>query len=129
MTNRQMFDAVMNRLDRMDERFDRVEERLDKLEERLDRVEERLDKLEESHTALTERVDAMESDLERKITELQVVLETRVIPPLQEMAACYASTYFKYVQGVCRDRRTVVDVKQIKRTVAGHADRLRAAGL
>ena len=85
------FDAVYQRLDRLEteyhmlvaglkrveERLDRVEQRLDRVEGRLDRVESRLDSLEQRASAIEQKLEKMTlrselEDLKARVDGLQV---------------------------------------------------------
>ncbi|TCT16264.1 hypothetical protein EDC18_102281 [Natranaerovirga pectinivora] len=57
---KQMFNLVLNKLDKIDTRLDQIEQRLDKVEQRLDKVEQRLDKVEQRLDSLEHRMEKLE---------------------------------------------------------------------
>ena len=67
MTNRELLETIVIKLESIDQRLDRVEQRLDKVEQRLDRVEQRLDKVEQRLDLLEQRFDS----LEQRVTSLE----------------------------------------------------------
>ena len=75
MTTRELLEAIVIKLDHIDQRLDKVEQRLDKVERRLDKVEQRLDTLEQRFDSLEQRVSNLESgqiSMERRITNLDL---------------------------------------------------------
>ena len=81
MTNRELLEAIVIKLDHIDQRLDKVEQRLDKVEQRLDKLEQRLDTLEQRFDSLEQRVSNLESgqiSMERRITNIELTLENEV---------------------------------------------------
>ncbi len=92
MTNRELLETIVIKLESIDQRLDRVEQRLDKVEQRLDRVEQRLDRVEQRLDKVEQRLDKVEQrldlleqrfdSLEQRVTSLEHrfdSLEQRVI--------------------------------------------------
>lgn len=119
MTNEEMYEALVKRIDKMDGNLSATIKEVGNLSAKIDNVDGNL----------RTTINAMRSDLERQICEVSVTLETEVIPPLNTMSACYTSTYDKYVKGICRDRTAAVEIEQLKETAPDHSQRLQAAGL
>ena len=74
MTNRELLETIVIKLESIDQRLGRVEQRLDKVEQRLDRVEQRLDSLEQRFNSLEQRVSNLESGqiaMEQRLTNLE----------------------------------------------------------
>ena len=74
MTNRELLETIVIKLESIDQRLGRVEQRLDKVEQRLDRVEQRLDSLEQRFDSLEQRVSNLESGqiaMEQRLTNLE----------------------------------------------------------
>lgn len=88
MTNRELLETIViklesidQRLGRVEQRLDKVEQRLDKVEQRLDKVEQRLDSLEQQFDSLEQRVSNLESGqiaMERRLTNIELTLENEV---------------------------------------------------
>ena len=72
MTNRELLETIVIKLESIDQRLGRVEQRLDKVEQRLDRVEQRLDSLEQRFDSLEQRVSNLESG--------QIAMEAEIGP-------------------------------------------------
>ena len=74
MTNRELLETIVIKLESIDQRLDRVEQRLDKVEQRLDKVEQRLDLLEQRFDSLEQRVTSLEhrfDSLEQRVISLE----------------------------------------------------------
>ena len=81
MTNRELLETIVIKLESIDQRLGRVEQRLDKVEQRLDRVEQRLDSLEQRFDSLEQRVSNLESGqiaMEQRLTNIELTLENEV---------------------------------------------------
>jgi len=74
MTNRELLETIVIKLESIDQRLGRVEQRLDKVEQRLDRVEQRLDSLESGQIAMEQRLTNLESGqiaMEQRLANLE----------------------------------------------------------
>ena len=74
MTNRELLETIVIKLESIDQRLDRVEQRLDRVEQRLDKVEQRLDLLEQRFDSLEQRVTSLEhrfDSLEQRVISLE----------------------------------------------------------
>ena len=88
MTNRELLETIVIKLESIDQRLGRVEQRLDKVEQRLDRVEQRLDKVEQRLDSLEQRFDSLEQRvsnlesgqiaMEQRLTNIELTLENEV---------------------------------------------------
>ena len=81
MTNRELLETIVIKLESIDQRLGRVEQRLDKVEQRLDRVEQRLDSLEQRFDSLEQRVSNLESgqlSMANRLTNMELTLENEV---------------------------------------------------
>ena len=81
MTNRELLETIVIKLESIDQRLGRVEQRLDKVEQRLDRVEQRLDSLEQRFDSLEQRVSNLESGqlaMANRLTNIELTLENEV---------------------------------------------------
>ena len=74
MTNRELLETIVIKLESIDQRLGRVEQRLDKVEQRLDSLEQRFDSLEQ-------RVSNLESgqlSMANRLTNIELTLENEV---------------------------------------------------
>ena len=74
MTNRELLETIVIKLESIDQRLGRVEQRLDKVEQRLDRVEQRLDKVEQRLTNL----ESGQLSMANRLTNIELTLENEV---------------------------------------------------
>ena len=81
MTNRELLETIVIKLESIDQRLGRVEQRLDKVEQRLDRVEQRLANLESGQIAMEQRLANLESgqlSMANRLTNMELTLENEV---------------------------------------------------
>lgn len=98
----------------IDRRFDAVDKRLDGMDKRLDRMDERLDRMDE-------RFDAMD----RRLTRVELRQENEILPRLQNIEACYTSTYERYRTGLTKLDAMQADISVIKSVVSEHSEKLK----
>lgn len=142
-------DAIETRLDAIETRLDAVEAgqntlfeelrnvkaRLRAVEIRIESSERKLEALEESHQRsvekifdLEKRLSAVESivlNLDGVVLRYGVCLENTVVPQLNEISACYFTTFERYQKGVDDYEHMDSDIKLMKPLVADHDDKLR----
>ena len=110
MTNRELLEAIVIKLDHIDQRLDKVEQRLDKVEQRLDKVEQRLDKVEQRLDTLEQRFDSLEQrvsnlesgqiSMERRITNIELTLENEVCRNICTIAEAHLDLSRKFDQAL-----------------------------
>ena len=103
MTNRELLEAIVIKLDHIDQRLDKVEQRLDKVEQRLDKLEQRLDTLEQRFDSLEQRVSNLESgqiSMERRITNIELTLENEVCRNICTIAEAHLDLSRKFDQAL-----------------------------
>lgn len=98
----------------IDRCFDAVDKRLDGMDKRLDRMDERLDRMDE-------RFDAMD----RRLTRVELRQENEILPRLQNIEACYTSTYERYRTGLTKLDAMQADISVIKSVVSEHSEKLK----
>ena len=103
MTNRELLEAIVIKLDHIDQRLDKVEQRLDKVEQRLDKVEQRLDTLEQRFDSLEQRVSNLESgqiSMERRLANIELTLENEVCRNICTIAEAHLDLSRKFDQAL-----------------------------
>ena len=103
MTNRELLEAIVIKLDHIDQRLVKVEQRLDKVEQRLDKLEQRLDTLEQRFDSLEQRVSNLESgqiSMERRITNIELTLENEVCRNICTIAEAHLDLSRKFDQAL-----------------------------
>ena len=88
MTNRELLETIVIKLESIDQRLGRVEQRLDKVEQRLDSLEQRFDSLEQrvsnlesGQIAMEQRLTNLESgqlSMANRLTNIELTLENEV---------------------------------------------------
>lgn len=119
----------------LDEKLTKIEERMTALEERVTRLEERMAALEERMTALEERVTVLEGrvshleecviNLEGRATRMELLMENDMLPRLQNIEACYTSTYKRYAHGTDQIETMQEDINTLKKVVQEHSEKLK----
>lgn len=84
--------------------------------------------LDEKVNALDERMDRLEgrmTSLESAGKKMRVLLENEVLPRLQNIEACYLSTYRRYAEGMEKMEAFQTDMELVKKVVAEHSVKLK----
>ena len=112
----------------LDEKLTKIEERMTALEERVTRLEERMAVLEERVTVLEGRVSHLEEcviNLEGRATRMELLMENDMLPRLQNIEACYTSTYKRYAHGTDQIETMQEDINTLKKVVQEHSEKLK----
>ena len=108
-------------------RLDKLEERVAKLEERMTALEERVAKLEGRMTVMEGRMTAVEDRMtinEGHMLKVELLLENDMLPRLQNIEACYTSTYRRYQFRTEQIDTMQEDVNVLKKVVQEHSEML-----
>lgn len=107
-----------------------MEEMLDrKLDEKLDA---RLKPIEHELKGLRAEVDGLRVEvdtLKTEIHQIKLFQENIIMPRLNDIEACYTSTYQRYKDHADRMEQTYEDVALLKKVVASHSEMLQRAGI
>lgn len=110
-----------------------MEEMLDrKLDERLKPIEHELKSLKAEVDGLKAEVDGLKKEvdtLKTEIHQIKLFQENIIMPRLNDIEACYTSTYKRYKDHADRMEQTYEDVALLKKVVAGHSEMLQRAGI
>lgn len=110
----QKVETVDNKLDKLEKRLDNVEKRLDNVEKRLDSVEKRLDNVEKRLDILEKRIDSLEQrveKLEQKVDqleqrveklEIQVAENTQILKALEHLAEVNKAEHDNFTHQLAR---------------------------
>ena len=103
-----------------------MEEMLDrKLDERLKPIEHELKSLKAEVDGLKKEVDTLKTE----IHQIKLFQENIIMPRLNDIEACYTSTYQRYKDHADRMEQTYEDVALLKKVVASHSEMLQRAGI
>lgn len=75
--------------------------------------------------AISNVVKAQIQPVENRTRNLELLLENQVIPRLQNIEACYASTSRRYISGIEQLDSIQTDTDILKKVVAEHSEILR----
>lgn len=110
-----------------------MEEMLDrKLDERLKPIEHELKSLKAEVDGLKAEVDGLKKEvdtLKTEIHQIKLFQENIIMPRLNDIEACYTSTYKRYKDHADRMEQTYEDVALLKKVVASHSEMLQRAGI
>lgn len=67
--------------------------------------------------------------LKNELQRVKLFQENIIMPRLNEIEACYTSTYDRYKEHADRMERTYDDVAILKQVVTGHSEKLQRAGI
>ncbi|MCD8011065.1 MAG: hypothetical protein LUF34_09955 [Lachnospiraceae bacterium] len=74
--------------------------------------------------ALSQMLDTKLRPLEDRTKSIELLLENDVLPRLQNIEACYTSTYRRYADNAVRAEATQEDVGILKKVVSEHSRKL-----
>ena len=63
-------------------------------------------------------------ELDVRIKQVEINQENRILPRLQNIEACYTSTYERYAREVDKIEGTVQDIKLMKKVITEHSIKL-----
>lgn len=104
-----------------------IHEQLQGINMRLDRLEERVTRLEERMTAMEDRMAVVEGRLttnEGHMLRVELLLENDMLPRLQNIEACYTSTYRRYQFRTEQIDTMQEDVNVLKKVAQEHSEML-----
>lgn len=113
----------------MDERLDR---RLKPIESDIKVIKNEQKIMKNDLRAVKNEVKTVRAEVKTLKNELQRVKlfqENIIMPRLNEIEACYTSTYDRYKEHPDRMERTYDDVAILKQVVTGHSEKLQRAGI
>lgn len=121
----EQLERMEQKLGTVEEKLGAVEQRLDVVEEKLDAVEQRLDVVEEKLGAVEQRLDVVDQSLEgmeQRLKKIEFAQENIILPRLQNIEACYTSTYERYRDGVDQIVSMQSDIDVIITTITRHSE-------
>ena len=90
-------------------------------------IDSKLKPLQEDIKNLNEKVSGLDekvSGLDERIRKIELNQENKILPRLQNIEACYTSTYERYARGVDQIEGTVQDIKLMKKVITEHSIKL-----
>ena len=73
-------------------------------------------------------LDTKLKPLEDRTKNIELLLENETLPRLQNIEACYTSTYRRYANGINQLEVMETDIGMIKKAVTEHSRKLQALG-
>lgn len=74
--------------------------------------------------AISQLLDSKLKPLEDRTKNIELLLEQDVLPRLQNIEACYTSTYRRYQSGINQIEAMQADIDILKKVVAEHSEKL-----
>ena len=117
----------------MEEMLDRkLDARLKPIEHELKVLKAEVKDLKGEVKGLKAEVDGLKKEvdtLKTEIHQIKLFQENIIMPRLNDIEACYTSTYQRYKDHADRMEQTYEDVALLKKVVAGHSEMLQRAGI
>ena len=104
----------------IDSKIKPLQEYIKNLNEKVSGLDEKVSKLDKKVSGLDEKV----SGLDERIRKIELNQENKILPRLQNIEACYTSTYERYARGVDQIEGTVQDIKLMKKVITEHSIKL-----
>ena len=131
MTDNELLRAISNMLDtklkpidirmeRMEGRMERVEGCMDHMDDRMERIEGRMERMEGQLVQISNWM----VQIDNRTKKLEVMLEFDIKPRLQNIEACYTSTYDRYKSGVEQIETMQADIDIMKKVLEEHSEKL-----
>ena len=101
------------------------------LKAEVDGLKAEVDGLKAEVKGLKAEVDGLKAEvdtLKTEIHQIKLFQENIIMPRLNDIEACYTSTYQRYKDHADRMEQTYEDVALLKKVVAGHSEMLQRAG-
>ena len=119
----QMMEEMLDR--KLDARLKPIEHELKGLKAEVDGLKAEVKSLKAEVDGLKEEVDTLKTE----IHQIKLFQENIIMPRLNDIEACYTSTYQRYKDHADRMEQTYEDVALLKKVVAGHSEMLQRAGI
>ena len=113
-----------DRVGKLEEEMSEVKVRVESLEMSMCEVKERVENLEKSMCKVKEQVENVEDNMSKitqKVHRMDLRDENEVLPRLQNIEACYTSTFIRYRDGVVQIEKMQTDVDALKTVVSEHS--------
>ncbi|WP_282751775.1 hypothetical protein [Emergencia timonensis] len=123
------------KVDNLEIKVDNLETKVDNLEIKVDNLETKVDNLEIKVNNLETRVSKLELDakslhselalIKRDLKQVRVCQETKLIPRLSNIEACYLDTSIRYQESADKVDVVCEDVQLLKKVVGEHSEKLK----
>nr|WP_296457478.1 hypothetical protein [uncultured Acetatifactor sp.] len=133
----QMMEEMLDR--KLDARLKPIEHELKSLKAEVDglkaevkSLKAEVDGLKAEVKGLKAEVDGLKKEvdtLKTEIHQIKLFQENIIMPRLNDIEACYTSTYQRYKDHADRMEQTYEDVALLKKVVASHSEMLQRAGI
>lgn len=74
--------------------------------------------------AISNMMDKKLEPMQKDIKDMKITLEQDVLPRLQNIEACYTSTYRRYQNGINQIEAMQADIDIMKKVIAEHSEKL-----
>ena len=71
--------------------------------------------------------EAKLKSIEKRLTRIETILESNILPRLQNIESCYVATYERYQNAADKMEGVASDVELLKKVVAEHSEKLNQA--
>lgn len=119
---------IEKHLVRIEDRLTRVETKMDDLETKVDNLEIKVNNLETRVSKLELDAKSLHSELaliKRDVKQVRVCQETKLIPRLSNIEACYLDTSIRYQESADKVDVVCEDVQLLKKVVGEHSEKLK----
>ncbi|WP_271629217.1 coiled-coil domain-containing protein [Caldicellulosiruptor sp. DIB 104C] len=107
MSDREILELILQKVETLDQKIDRLEARLDRLEAKVESLEKRVESLEKRVESLEKRVENLEKrvdSLEKRVEklELQVAENTQILKALEHLAQVNKAEHDNFTHQLAR---------------------------
>lgn len=97
-----------------------MDAKLKPMDAKMDRLDEKVNCLDERMGCLERRMTSVEADNKG----MRLLIENQILPRLQNIEACYLSTYRRYAEGIEKMETFRTDMELVKKVVGEHSVRI-----
>ncbi len=124
MSNNELLLAISSMLDK---RLEPIQRKIDEMDARTKQIETNQRNMQDDIIDIKGQLKEMDvriNEVDVRIKQIEINQENKILPRLQNIEACYTSTYERYARGADQIENTMQDMSLIKTVVTEHSAKL-----
>ena len=124
MSNNELLLAISSMLDK---RLEPIQRKIDEMDARTKQIETNQRNMQDDIIDIKGQIKEMDvriNEVDVRIKQIEINQENKILPRLQNIEACYTSTYERYAREVDKIEGTVQDIKLMKKVITEHSIKL-----
>lgn len=111
----------------MDSKLKPVNQSLAKAQEEIGSIKREIRELRGENAELTGEIAELKGEIAQMkgtVKKIEVIQENKILPRLQNIEACYTSTYHRYEKGSEEIEQAIQDLELMKGIITEHSDKI-----